>query len=637
MLATLRGGLNKWYARLFFGFLVLLFVAWGVGSDLLNLISGSSDTAAAHVGARSIEMPELQDAYRRQLAQVTQQLGRNVDPTPEIRSAVLQQVLTRLITQSAMTQAATRDGLVAPDDAQRQAVYAIPAFHGPDGKFSRDAFEQALRNNNLTEARFLGLVSQDLLDRQFTEPLRSGAIAPDVLVSRVYAFQHEQRTAAIVELPFAAAAEPAAPSELQLARWYENHKDSLYSTPEMRRIKLVVLSPETVAKDIQVTDEELQTAWEQAKDRLSKPETRAAEVVLLSDQAKAEALVKFWQGNADWTAVRTEAGKDGGSPIDLPASARDQIPSPELAAALFSAAPNQVGGPVQTALGWYAFRVTAVTPAQETTFAEAKPELTKQVIAAKATDIIYDRANKIDDLLSGGVTLDSLPGDLGLAAASGSMDAEGNTAEGTPAPIPGDQALREAVVQAVFAAKPGEPPHLLPVGENGTDGFFAFALEDIVAPAPKPQAAVADKLRADWIADARRTEQNEAATAIMTAVKSGQDLAAAAAGREVRTLEPASRIAPARDMPAQLLAPLFTLKQGEPTMVETPSGFVVAVLTKIAEADPAADPIGYGQIRDALSRALGDDVEITLATAVRERATPRINRTQIDNMLRQND
>ena len=38
--------------------------------------------------------------------------------------------------------------------------------------------------------------------------------------------------------------------------------------PERRRIKAVVLSPETVAKDVQVTDQDLLGAYEQAKSRL---------------------------------------------------------------------------------------------------------------------------------------------------------------------------------------------------------------------------------------------------------------------------------------------------------------------------------------------------------------------------------
>ena len=68
-------------------------------------------------------------------------------------------------------------------------------------------------------------------------------------------------------------------------------------------------------------------------------------------------------------------------------------------------------------------------------------------------------------------------------------------------------------------------------------------------------------------------------------------------------------------------------------MVETPDGFTVAVLTQIIEADPNADPIGYGQIRDALTKTLGDDVEAVLVTAMRARANPRVQSGAINSIV----
>jgi peptidyl-prolyl cis-trans isomerase D len=68
----------------------------------------------------------------------------------------------------------------------------------------------------------------------------------------------------MVEFPFAAAPPPAAPTEAELHRWYDNHPNA-YSAPEYRKIKAVVLSPESLSKEIPVTDEELHTAYDQSK------------------------------------------------------------------------------------------------------------------------------------------------------------------------------------------------------------------------------------------------------------------------------------------------------------------------------------------------------------------------------------
>jgi hypothetical protein len=68
-------------------------------------------------------------------------------------------------------------------------------------------------------------------------------------------------------------------------------------------------------------------------------------------------------------------------------------------------------------------------------------------------------------------------------------------------------------------------------------------------------------------------------------------------------------------------------------MVETPDGFLVAVLAGINPADPVADPIGYGQTRDALLKAMSDDIEAVFGTAVRDRAKPQVNRAQLEAIV----
>ncbi len=638
MLTSFRNALNTWPARVFFGFLVAVFVAWGVGGDMLRLITGGmSSGAVATVGNGSVELPELQDAYRRQLAQVSRMFAGRGEVTREIKRGVAMQALDRLVTQTALTDTAEAMGLAAPEPALRQTIFQIQAFRGANGQFDRTQYETALRNNNLTEGRFLALLRLDLLQRQMLETLRAGAVSPDVLTREVYAFQQEKRLADAVDLPFAAAPAPGEPTEAQITRWYENHKDQ-YATQELRRIKVVILAPETVAKEVQVTDEDLRGAYEQARAGYNVPEKRSAEVVLLADEANAAALAAQWLAGADWTSIQAAATKAGGTPVDLTDATRGQIPSPELAEAVFAARPDVVGAPVKTALGWYAVKVTKVTPATSRTLDEVRDELRARVIADKAIDLIYDRANKVEDLLAGGVQLDNLPADLGLAAVTGTLDAQGMTSTGHPAPIPGSDALRAALIQAAFQMKKGDPARLTQVPAQGSpQAFFAVIVEDIEAPTPRPLDEVASRVRADWERDAIRHAQEEAAAKQLAAVKGGQALSSAAAGLQVRHLPPAGRTAPATGVPAQLVGPLFSLKIGEPTMVETADGFVVAVLREVQAPDPAADPIGFGQLRDALTRAIGNDMETVFATAARDRAKPRVNQQALEQFIQQSE
>ena len=159
-------------------------------------------------------------------------------------------------------------------------------------------------------------------------------------------------------------------------------------------------------------------------------------------------------------------------------------------------------------------------------------------------------------------------------------------------------------------------------------------MEDVTPPARKPYDEVAKAVREDWLHDTRRHEQDEAATRLYTAVKSGGTLqnAALAAGLAVTQTPPVSRADPPPGVPSQLVQPLFSLSKGEPTMVDAGDGFVVAVLAAIQEPDPATDPVGYGQTRDALARSMAGDLTTAFANALRERAHPRINQPLLDTV-----
>ncbi len=630
MLASFRRHLNSWVAKAFFMVLVATFVLWGVGDVIRNV---GSDLSVASVGGTKIEMPEMQEAYRRQLDQVTRMFGGKVDPTPDMRRGIAAQALEQLITRTAVNEAVRGFGIAVPDAALVQAVREMPAFRGPDGSFSRPTFEMVLRNNNLNEPRFMALMRADMGQRQLLDPLRAGAFSPETLTKQVYEFQNEKRVAETVSLPFADVPAPPAPTDAQIARWYENHPAS-YSTPEYRRIKLVLLSPEALGRDIAVSDDELKAAYEARRAEFRQPERRTLQVLVASDEAEARRLADKWAAGADWAAMQAE----GATATELPNATRQEIPSAELADAAFSAAEGAVPPPLKGPLGWQVFKVTAIQPGVEQTFDQVKDALRARIAADKAADLIYERSAKIEDLLAGGTPIDELPADFGLTPLAGTLDAQGLTPDGAPAPIPGDDALRAAILREVFQARQDTPPRLIEGPRNAQQAatYFAFQIETITPPAAKPLEQVRQAVIDDWTHDERRRAQETEAARILAEVKAGKTLAEAALGHTVATLPPAGRTTGAQGLPVQMIDPLFALKQGEPTMAETADGFTVAVLARIVPADIAADPAGYGKVRDELAQAVGNDIQALLTTALRNRANPKIN-TAVFNSVAQTE
>ncbi len=634
MISMFRRFSESWIARIFFVVMALSFVGWGISSDLFRLMGPPS--WVAKIGGQSIEIPAFQSEFQRAMAQATRDQPPGQEASAAVRRQVGQQTLERLVAQAALGVELSNLRIVTPDDAVAAVARSMPAFQGRDGQFSKAQFDSVLRNNGCTEARFLAQLRTDIAQRQLLTSVSAGVQAPAAEVTPLYESEFEKRSADTAFFPLAAAPEPATPDQATLQRWYDNHPDS-YATPEYRRIKAIELSPQSVASDVAITGDELHAAYDEHKSQYVTPGKRSAQILSVPDEAKALDLADRWRAGADWAAMQEAAKAAGAVAIVQDDGTEVQFPDPDLARAVFSGPEGSVSAPVKGALGWFVVKVTHIVPGAETTFEQAKDSLRAQVLAGKAADVIYDRANKIDQLLGNGTSLDDMPGDLGLIGVAGTMDAKGDTQDGTPAPIPGPPELKAAIVAAAFQARQGDVPRLTEVQTPSTGGsaYYALSLESVIPPGEKPFEAVKDKVAEDWKQDQRRRTEEKAATAMMTAVQGGKSFsdAATTAGVTPRLSPLVTRNQGNPALPADLQRIMFGLKKGEATMVETPEGFMVAQLAEIVKPDAGADKTGYDEARTAVTRSIGSDVETVFIDAVRQRARPQFNKQAFDSVV----
>ncbi|HEY4043144.1 MAG TPA: peptidyl-prolyl cis-trans isomerase, partial [Rhodopila sp.] len=578
----------------------------------------------------------FQAEYQRALAQQARNLPSGQEAPPGMRRQVGLQTLERMVSQAALGQELKQLRVVTPDVSVADTARAMPAFQGSDGKFSKAVFDNVLRSNGFTEPRFLEQLRADIAQRQVLSTLSGSVVASDAEVKPLFGAEFEKRAADTALFPFSAAPEPAAPDEAALQRWYDNHPDS-YSTPEYRRIKAIELSPQSLSSEITITDDELHAAYDEHQAEYVTAEKRSAEVISAPDEAKARALADKWREGADWAAMQTAARAEGASAIVQDDATAVQFPDPDLAKAVFSVAANAVSEPVKGQLGWFVVKVTKIAGGAVTTFDQAKPKLREGVLASKAADLMYDRANKLDQLLGNGTGLDNLPGDLGVVGVTGTLDAKGDTPAGQPAPIPGPAELKAAIIAEAFKARQGDPPQLTEVQTPSVGGsaYYALTVESLVPPGKRPFDKVKDRVTDDWKQDQRRRFQDRAGTAMMLAAQDGKSFSDAAtlAGVTPKLSPLVTRTQQGADIPPILQNVMFGLKKGEPTMVETPEGFVVAQLTEIVKPDAVAEKADYERTRAGIAKSISNDVASVFIDAVRLRAEPRTNQRAFDSVV----
>ncbi|WP_333668887.1 peptidyl-prolyl cis-trans isomerase [Elioraea tepidiphila] len=614
MLTAIRNSLNHWIAKGLFLLLIVAFAVWGI-EDFVR--GGGADRSVATVAGEKVSLAEATDAYQREISQLRRSFGGQFEPTEEVRRAIAEATVARLVALRAISAEAAQRGVVVTDDALRATILSAPGFQGPDGRFSRLQFDSFLRNNGLTEGRFLDLLRSDLARQQLVGSVRAGAAAPQTLARAVQAFHAEQRVADLVELPLMAAPAPPEPTEAQLARFHENNAD-LFSAPEFRQFDLVLLSPEDVAREIRLSDRELREAFEERRAEFATPERRRIAQAVVPDREAARAIAEAWRAGADFAAIAAQAQAAGGSAIELGLIDRSGLPLPELADPAFAASAGAVTDPVQSPFGWHVLHVAAIEPGREQGFEAVKDELARIVALERAADLIYARANRIEDSIAEGIPLTEVARRHELRLIQATMDAEGRDPDGNRIEL-GPEAGE--IISAVFESRIGETTRL---SETRGGVFYAVHVGSVTPPALRPLAEVEREVRAAWERAERRRAMEEQAAALIAETRAGRPLdeVARAAGWSPRRTEPFTRDVRGGAFPPQLAAALFALKRGEATMIETGSGFVVAAVAEIIPG--AAEGPAIAARQQELAEALAGDLEAQFVQALRDRADVRI-------------
>ncbi len=626
MISFLRRLAGTWPARIFFAALAAAFVGWGI-SGKTNL-GGGDPTTVATVDGRPITAGMFDLAFKEDMAQAAQRFSDPTQVPPALRREVAAQTLERLVTEQALDAEATRMGVAAPPAAIQDGITAIPAFQGVDGKFDHDTYLRVLQQHNLTPQRFQDDMRMQVTKDQILKAVTAAAHPSDLLTGLLFGTLFETRRADLVQIPLTSHPAPPAPADAVLQRYYANNI-ARYTAPEYRRVKLVVLSPDTIGRGLKLTDADLHAWYDAHKAEFQAPEKRSLQVITAGSAETANALAASWKAGATWDAIAANAKTRGATTTSLDNTTKEAIPAPELAAAAFAAPLNVVTGPVTEPLGFQVVRVTQITPAKHPSYEDLRDTVRTRLGEERALDVIDTRAQKLQDLFAGGNRIDEVPADLGATGAEGTLDADGNTPEGSRAPIPAADKARAQIVADIFKTQKSDSVQLT---EGPDHVWYAIAVQDVIKAAPRPFASVRAKVLADWQADQVRHAAEPAAAKLLATINGGQSITNAAwgSGLQVTRTPPQLRNKPTPGVPPDLAQLLFTMKKGEATMVETNNGFVVATLADITKPDPKSQPEELDQVRRALTKSISDDLLVSYGTAVRDSAKPVVNQKVFD-------
>lgn len=615
--------------------LVLVLIAFAfAGGDIANSggfggVAGGDRVATA--GKRRISTSALSQAVSARLEDLKQQQPK-LTMALLLKAGGLDKVLDELLDRNAIAAFGEAHGVIASDRLVDSEIAHIPAFRGPDGKFSEDAYRQMLQQRGLKDAMVREDLANGLIARQLLVPAAFGATMPRELALRYTALLKEKRSGAIALLPSLAFVPRTAPTDAELSAYYGKHRDN-YTRPERRKIRFASFGEEALKNVPAPTEAEVAARYAANKAQYAASESRRLTQLILPTEAAARVVLAEVKGGKSLEASASAKGLSAASIGALDRSKLTEQSSPAVTDAVFSAARGAVAGPVRSPLGWHLMRVDAIEVKAARSLDQARAELTTELAAAKRRAALVDFTTRIEDEFDNGSTLADVAKDLGVTF----TETLPVTADGAVYGKPGETAppILARVIQTAFAMESENQPQLAEI-EAGKS-FLVYDVTDITASAPAPLAEIRNDVTVDLQLEKGSALAKAAAEKVQAAVRKGTDLGAAMASLGV-ALPPVDRVDMGREeltarqqqVPPPL-ALLFSMAEGTTKTLEGPRnrGWYVVSLKDIVPGvvDPK-DPLILVAQRE-LGRVAGREYSDQLRRAIRADVGVKRNETAI--------
>jgi peptidyl-prolyl cis-trans isomerase D len=385
-----------------------------------------------------------------------------------------------------------------------------------------------LRQNQITEQRFIAEQRRLLLRRQLGGTVLTGTQLPKAAIEAAERYRNEQRAAEYVLLDRAQAGTIPEPAPEALAKFFEERK-ALFRAPEYRKIVVLPLLPGEQAKWAAISDADVENTYKQRRDRYLTPERRTLQQIVFDDAKDAQAAADRIAKGESFLAIAKER-KLTEKEIDLGTLTKATMVDQAVAAAAFALKEDEVSAPVQGRFGTVLVRVLKIEPEQVRPLAEVGDQLRRDLANERARAEILPLYDKIEDERSIGRTLSETAVNLKLAARTVEINRQGLDTEGKPvAALPDAQRL----IASAFATEAGVENDPLQV----EGGYVWYEVAGITPERERTLDEVKEQVEARWRDDQVANILRAKAAEMLVKLKDGAPFAevAKAAGLNVET------------------------------------------------------------------------------------------------------
>ena len=622
MLQTIRDRLTGWVATI-----VILIIGVALVITFGNMdTSAVANSFAARVNGEEIPAIEFREVLQNQEQQLQATYGSEIPDA--LRAELVDGVLESLMRQRLIKQYTKYTGYRVSDQVVADSIRAIPAFQ-LGGEFSNVSYEALLASEGLTPTAFERDQRSVLEVRQLQEGIINSAFYTPTDFRRFILLDGEKRRIDYAVLDADSFIDGSDIGEPAVEAYYQANQ-SQFETEESVDLDFIELNLAGIIDEVELTENEVRAYFDEDPNRYRTDEERRARHILISadsdtDELQAEDLAKELRqrlvAGESFENLAEEYSDDSGSAADggdLGWAAPEDFES-EFSDSLFSLALGELSEPVKTEFGFHIIRLEEIREGSKKTYADVRNELIKELQKQRGEDLFYGRAELLDDL-----ALESLDG---LAMVADEMELELQQASaftrGGGLPLGSNQNL----IGTVFSLEVLEDRENSPVVELEGGRVAVVHVTNHHLPEIRPLEEVRASIKEILWREQTTDRAQDASAELLSSLRGGADLAAAAAERGLELTSTGLLRRDADDLPADLLAAVFTTPKpdaGGPVFSSaalSSGGFAVYQVVEVVPGRPEDLPREQRDgSKELLARQSGQTQAAALVAELREQA-----------------
>lgn len=398
MMDRLREGVNSIAVKIILGLIILSFVFAGVGS----YITGGGNNAAAKVGNTEIARGEFEQAYQNERNRMQSQLGdyfSQMLADPGYVESFRKSVLDRMINDVLLEQQAESLGLRISDSQIRTMILEMPQFQTA-GQFDQEVYQAALRRAGFSAESFAEYMRRDLMRNQLVTALQGSEFVLQGEIDTQSKLIAQTRDIRTVTLSVADLAKDIELTDEQIEQYYQENP-AAYTRPEQAKVSYIELSAEALKSQLEVSDEEAQKYYQEHLDKYSTEEQRKVSHILVQgdDEAKAQSILDELNAGADFATLAEEKSDDFGSADvggDLGWIERDVMDPAFEDAAFALETIGDITGLVKSDFGYHIIKLDELKASQAQSYQEVAAEIKQELIDQHAVDQFYEKQTELE-------------------------------------------------------------------------------------------------------------------------------------------------------------------------------------------------------------------------------------------------